>query len=151
MTEFIQIIKDLPEIWKSVITIIVFALLFFIYNRVNKVLSAKKQVAIEDGANIKKTALSTIKSNVKLIDTDDETAAVIMAIVSEKMGVPLKNLEFKSIKCLSESPVLSEVSDEEAAVVMAITSHMTKTPLQNLSFKSIKQINCIIPERNVNK
>jgi len=37
---------------------------------------------------------------VKLYDTDDKTAACIMAIVSDETGIPLNQLIFKSIKCL---------------------------------------------------
>ncbi len=36
--------------------------------------------------------------NVELINTDEKTAAVIMAIVSQKSGIPLNRLSFKSIK-----------------------------------------------------
>lgn len=140
MTEIIQAVKDLPEIWKSVITIVVFALAFFIYSKVRKALVNKNLNTLENGESGIKDVPNTINGNVKLIDTDEETAAVIMAIVSEKTGVSLKNLDFKSIKCLSHTPALSGVSDEEAAVVMAITSHMTKIPLQNLSFNSIRLI-----------
>jgi len=37
-------------------------------------------------------------NQVELIDVDDATAAVIMAIVSHETGIPLSNLEFKYIK-----------------------------------------------------
>lgn len=151
MTEIIGLVKHLPEIWKSVITIVFFTLLFLVYSKVSKALSNKNQSVSKSSADSAKVSHNTVKGDIKLINTDDETAAVIMAIISEKTGVPLNNLDIKSIKCLSEEPVLKGVSDEEAAVIMAVTSHKTKTPLQKLSFKSIKQINCIIPERNVNR
>ncbi|MGI6248973.1 MAG: OadG family protein [Acutalibacteraceae bacterium] len=35
---------------------------------------------------------------VELIDTDEATAAVIMAIVSDKSGIPLNRLKFERIK-----------------------------------------------------
>lgn len=35
---------------------------------------------------------------VKLIDTDEKTAAMIMALVSDQSGIPLDKLDFKSIK-----------------------------------------------------
>ncbi|HZJ75124.1 MAG TPA: hypothetical protein VFD25_00910 [Clostridia bacterium] len=140
MTEIIELVKDLPEIWKSVITIVIFTLLFLVYSKVSKAFARKKQSVSKSSADSTKTSYNTVKGNIRLIDTDDETAAVIMAIISEKTGIPLKNLDFKSIKYLSEEPVLSGVSDEEAAVIMAVTSHKTKTPLQELSFKSIKLV-----------
>ncbi len=37
---------------------------------------------------------------VELIGTDEKTAAVIMAIVSQKSGIPVNRLSFKSIKLL---------------------------------------------------
>ncbi len=39
---------------------------------------------------------------VTLIDTDEPTAAILMAIVSERSGISLHQLEFKSIRLLSE-------------------------------------------------
>ncbi|MDR3313912.1 MAG: OadG family protein [Oscillospiraceae bacterium] len=38
-----------------------------------------------------------------LVDTDAATAAILMAIVSERSGIPLNHLEFKSIRLLGES------------------------------------------------
>ncbi len=42
------------------------------------------------------------QGQVELIDTDEKTAAVIMAIVSEKSGIPLERLSFKYIKQINE-------------------------------------------------
>ena len=39
---------------------------------------------------------------VKLVDVDDQTAAVIMAIVSDRSGIPLERLRFKSIRLAEE-------------------------------------------------
>ncbi len=39
---------------------------------------------------------------VELIGTDEKTAAVIMAIVSEQSGIPLNRLSFKSIRLIDE-------------------------------------------------
>ncbi|MBO5410011.1 MAG: OadG family protein [Clostridia bacterium] len=39
---------------------------------------------------------------VELIGTDEKTAAVIMAIVSEKCKIPLNRLSFKSIRLLED-------------------------------------------------
>ena len=43
------------------------------------------------------------QSSVELINTDEKTAAVIMAIVSEKTGIPLNRLQFRSIRYTGES------------------------------------------------
>ena len=42
---------------------------------------------------------------VKLVDVDDQTAAVIMAIVSDRSGIPLERLRFKSIRLAEEKEV----------------------------------------------
>ena len=42
-------------------------------------------------------AVNQVRS-LDLIDVDESTAAVIMAIVSEESGIPLDRLSFKSIK-----------------------------------------------------
>ena len=38
------------------------------------------------------------QGDVELVDTDEKTAAVIMAIVSQQSGIPLNRLKFNSIK-----------------------------------------------------
>ena len=39
---------------------------------------------------------------IELIGTDEKTAAVIMAIVSQQSGIPLNRLSFKSIRLLDD-------------------------------------------------
>jgi len=46
----------------------------------------------------KDTAFSA--GQLKFFDVDEKTAAVIMAIVSHESGIPLSELQFKSIKAL---------------------------------------------------
>ena len=43
-----------------------------------------------------------MQGELELVDTDEKTAAVIMAIVSKKSGIPLNRLSFKSIKLIDE-------------------------------------------------
>ena len=38
----------------------------------------------------------------ELVNTDEKTAAIIMAIVSDKSGIPLNRLSFKSIKLVED-------------------------------------------------
>jgi len=45
---------------------------------------------------------SAQRSQVELINVDEETAAVIMALVSHNSGIDLDRLDFKSIKLLEE-------------------------------------------------
>ena len=42
------------------------------------------------------------QGELELINTDEKTAAVIMAIVSDKSGIPLNRLSFKSIKLVGD-------------------------------------------------
>lgn len=76
-------------------------------------------------------------SNVQLIDVDEPTAAVVMALVSKESGIPLERLKFKSIKGITE---LVGVDERTAATIMAIVSKESDIPLERLSFKSIKKV-----------
>ncbi|HOD02352.1 MAG: hypothetical protein BWY46_00636 [Firmicutes bacterium ADurb.Bin300] len=143
MPDFIQWVKALPEIWKSVFTILMFVGVFLIYlvisKRIRHIQSGRSSVdkeAIDD----KRVLQNTVEENVKLIDVDEELAAVIMAVTAENLGKPVEKLRFKSIRRISEPILLEEVSDDLAAVIMAITSYNTKVPLEKLRFSSIKLI-----------
>lgn len=76
-------------------------------------------------------------SGVQLVDVDEATAAVIMAIVSNESGIPLEKLSFRSIRTTT---VLEGVDDPTAAAIMAIVSKESGIPLERLSFKSIKKV-----------
>ncbi len=67
----------------------------------------------------------------------EQDAAVIMAITSEKTGIALDHLDFKSIRRIT---VLENVAEQDAAAIMAITSKRTGIPLENLIFNSIKLV-----------
>ncbi len=43
-----------------------------------------------------------MQGELELVKTDEKTAAVIMAIVSDKSGIPLNRLNFKSIKLMED-------------------------------------------------
>ena len=75
---------------------------------------------------------------VMLEGVDERSAAVIMAIVSHKSGIPLNRLSFRSIKA---APVVLEGLDEaEARQVMEAASKEKGIPLERLSFNSIKKV-----------
>lgn len=74
---------------------------------------------------------------VYLENISEKDAAVVMAITSEKTGIPLERLSFNSIKRLDKTE-LTGISDREAACIMAITADRLKKPLSCLDFKSIK-------------
>jgi len=54
---------------------------------------APKGIPMPEGMN---------QGELELINTDEKTAAVIMAIVSDKSGIPLNRLAFKSIKLMED-------------------------------------------------
>ena len=75
--------------------------------------------------------------SIQLIDVDEPTAAVVMALVSDQSGIPLERLAFKSIKGITE---LVDVDERTAATIMAIVSKESGIPLNGVSFKSIKKV-----------
>lgn len=60
--------------------------------------------ANDNKPEIKGTTLPDTQSagNLELYKTDEKTAAVIMAIVSNESGIPLNRLQFNSIKLLED-------------------------------------------------
>ncbi len=77
---------------------------------------------------------------VTLDGVSEQDAAVIMAITSDKTGIPLERLCFKSIRRLNQEPELINIEEQDAAVIMAITSDKTGIALEKLSFNSIKLV-----------
>lgn len=62
-----------------------------------------KTAAVSSGAAQGKPLPDTKSAGtLELVDTDEQTAAVIMAIVSNMSGIPLNRLAFKSIKQIGE-------------------------------------------------
>lgn len=43
-----------------------------------------------------------MQGELELVETDEKTAAIIMAIVSDKSGIPLNRLSFKSIRLMED-------------------------------------------------
>ncbi len=44
-----------------------------------------------------------MQGELELVETDEKTAAIIMAIVSDKSGIPLNRLSFKSIRLMEDN------------------------------------------------
>ncbi|MBQ7838718.1 MAG: hypothetical protein IJ395_08870 [Clostridia bacterium] len=76
-------------------------------------------------------------NGIQLIDVDEPTAAVVMALVSNQSGIPLERLAFRLIKGITE---LVDVDERTAATIMAIVSNESGIPLNRLNFKSIKKV-----------
>lgn len=73
-------------------------------------------------------------NGIQLIDTDEPTAAAIMAIVSDQSGIPLENLQFRSIRHIV-------ADDKTLAVILALISEESGIPVERLQIKSIKELN----------
>ncbi len=95
----------------TVISILaVIALLILLVSKVIRVIEAKagdKSVKAEAVAPSATPAgvpmpAGMNQGELELVDTDEKTAAVIMAIVSDKSGIPLNRLSFKSIKLMED-------------------------------------------------
>ena len=56
---------------------------------------------IEEIKDPEPPAVIGTKGEIVLRDVDDQTAAILMAIVADETGIPLNELRFKSIKCLN--------------------------------------------------
>ena len=111
---------NFSAIWSAISTppvpaiiVAAFAALFIIYVYIAKAINSKKTVEEPANADIKKETLdasalnkpsgpSASAGSLELIGTDEKTAAVIMAIVSDKSGIPLNRLQFKSITLMED-------------------------------------------------
>ena len=63
-------------------------------------------VAAAPAASAKPTGVIPVagvsQGTIDLVNVDEKTAAIIMAIVSDKSGIPLNRLSFKSIKLVED-------------------------------------------------
>jgi len=93
------------------ITFIVLIMLFFIMNLFSLVLGslAQKPAPKEDAAVSLEPVLPVVQDDnvfaagtLTLKDIDEATAAMVMAIVSDKSGISLERLIFRSIKLIKE-------------------------------------------------
>ncbi len=99
--------------------------------------TAVPEVSVAPAAPIAPAVSYGAANSVQLIDVDEPTAAVVMALVSNQSGIPLERLAFKKIKGITE---LVDVDERTAATIMAIVSNESGIPLDRLSFKSIKKV-----------
>lgn len=86
-----------------VTVIIILAIIALLIVLVSKVIrSVEASFASKNTAQPEQPLAVVTEPEVELIDTDEKSAAVIMAIVSQKSGIPLERLRFKSIKYIGE-------------------------------------------------
>ena len=98
-----------PAFWLAVIFVV--AVIYSVYAKIRDGKAAKKAPAQSASASSKQTqsaskasagAANVSSGTLDLIDTDEKTAAVIMALVSNKSGIPLNRLSFKSIRLMED-------------------------------------------------
>lgn len=87
-----KILKDLEG---AAIVIAVLVAAAVIIKLIFKVFGSKR---IEEEAQESAAPAVQTRAELKLIDVDEKTAALAMAIVSHESGIPLSELIFKSIK-----------------------------------------------------
>ena len=93
------------------IVVAVVAVLLIIYVYITKAINGKKAVEEPKKAPVAPAASpvaaqsagsAASSGDLELVGTDEKTAAVIMAIVSDKSGIPLNRLQFKSITLMED-------------------------------------------------
>ena len=93
--------------------IIILAIIAILIILVSKVIRAIEGAAKKKAPEASAVAAPSVPAGVpmpagmnqgelELINTDEKTAAIIMAIVSDKSGIPLNRLSFKSIKLVED-------------------------------------------------
>ena len=93
------------------IVVAVVAVLLIIYVYITKAINGKKAVEEPKKAPVAPAASpvaaqsagpAASSGDLELVGTDEKTAAVIMAIVSDKSGIPFNRLQFKSITLMED-------------------------------------------------
>ena len=99
----ITVAGDLPL---PAITVAVFAVIFIAYVYIAKAINAKKAPAQAPSAPAAvapvAAPVSPVSTGPVLTGIEEKEAAVIMAIVSDKTGIPLERLRFHSIKLMED-------------------------------------------------
>lgn len=99
----ITVAGDLPL---PAITVAVFAVIFIAYVYIAKAINAKKAPAQTPSAPAAvapvAAPVSPVYTGPVLTGIEEKEAAVIMAIVSDKTGIPLERLRFHSIKLMED-------------------------------------------------
>ena len=110
---FLETIKQFTVPPYPAIVVATIAVIFIIYVYITKAINSKKKVEEPEKASAKGETLdasafnkplrpAASSGNLELVGTDEKTAAVIMAIVSNKSGIPLNRLQFKSITLMED-------------------------------------------------
>ena len=92
------------------VVVAAFMIAFVLYVYITKAINSKKTAEKADAvapsapaaAPIATNAPGTSSGDLELVGVDEKTAAVIMAIVSDKSGIPLNRLQFVSISLMED-------------------------------------------------
>ena len=90
---------DLPL---PAILVSVFAVAFVLYVYIMKAINSKKAVPEAEKAPAAAPVTAAVYTGPVLTNVDEKEAAVVMAVVSHKTGIPLERLAFKSIKLMED-------------------------------------------------
>ena len=95
----------LPAIFISVVGVI-FVAYVYIAKAIRRKALPKEAIAVIEPPTAERAGVPMPErmnqGELELVGTDEKTAAVIMAIVSDKSGIPLNRLSFKSIKLVED-------------------------------------------------
>lgn len=100
---FVDFVKS-PAFLLAVIFVL--AVIYSLYAKIRDGKAAKKAPAAAPAAAAKAPVAAPAgvsNGELELVETDEKTAAVIMAIVSNKSGIPLNRLSFKSIRLMEDN------------------------------------------------
>ena len=99
-----------PPIPAVVVAAVAILLIAYVY--ISKAINGKKNAvetpktpatpAAQPTAPTQVSGPAASSGDLELVGTDEKTAAVIMAIVSDKSGIPLNRLQFKSITLMED-------------------------------------------------
>ncbi len=108
-------VLEIPEALKVSVTglcVVMFELaliacFILLMAKIFKIAGKSKKAEVKETVEAPKTAGTPLADGnsagkLDLVDVDEPTAAVIMAIVSDQSGIPLNRLNFKSIKKLED-------------------------------------------------
>lgn len=109
ITEILAKISEPPF---PAVVVAAFAILFIAYVYISKAIGGKKSASenpqtspdatAPKAAPVQVSGSAASSGDLELVGVDEKTAAVIMAIVSNKSGIPLNRLQFKSITLMED-------------------------------------------------
>lgn len=107
-----EILAKIAEPPFPAVVVAAFAIIFIVYVYITKAINGKNSVSdkpqaptvttASKAAPVQASGPAASSGDLELVGVDEKTAAVIMAIVSNKSGIPLNRLQFKSITLMED-------------------------------------------------